>query len=247
MQPNDLGQISDDLTYISNIYCDKEFLLSEEPNENVNTSILIQCPEIPIKIKDQTIFALIDSGANVNCLSQEWFYTNKMSIGKYEELPVNNVHIKTALGSKSRRIQHLILLQVEILQQKCNLQFIVIPNLIKPVILRMEFMKQFQVVINVPDDQIHMVINEQKLSLKTNREDKIGVVCQLTFHENNTEDIIEHANNSINNFASEELITNTLEQNPRLNQQQKEDLRKLLLKYQHIFSDSPGTCYKYQH
>lgn len=106
-----------------------------------------------------------------------------MNIGKYEELPINNIHIKTALGSKSRRIQHIILLPIEILQNKINLQFLIVPNLIKPVILGIEFMKQFQVIINFADNKMNMTIDNRNILLDLNNENTTGVICQLSFSD----------------------------------------------------------------
>lgn len=230
---------------LSNIYCDKEFLFDEEPSEQINNPIKIQCPEVPITIGNQTITALIDSGANITCLSEEWFQINKTNIGKYEEFPATSLHIKTALGGKSRRIQRIILVSAQLLGQPFNLQCLIVPNLIKPLILGVDFMKHFKVIINLQNETFNIQINNQNLSYHFNKEEHEGVLCELAYYTPSDHHITPLKTDS--DLVPMNVVREAINQNPKLSPQQKVQLGNLIGEYHHIFSDNPGLCNKYQH
>lgn len=230
---------------VSNIYCDKEFLLTEDIKDQTNDYIKIKCPEIPVTIGNTTLNALIDSGANVNCLSEEWFQNNKSNLGKYEELPATSLHIQTALGGKSRRIQRIVLITAQIFNHPIHLQCLIVPNLIKQLILGVEFMRQHKVTICFENNTMNLQINDNYLSYVFYQEEQLGVLCELTYYCHNNDNTVQCEDKA--EQIDMDVVRETISKNNQLDSHQKTKLESLIQEYNHIFSDRPGLCNKYQH
>ena len=59
-------------------------------------------------------YALVDTGIQVNAISEQWFKNNKRELGNLEMLKLSNTVIKGATGNKSKRVTQQILLTVQI-------------------------------------------------------------------------------------------------------------------------------------
>lgn len=235
---------------ISNIYCDREFLLSEELELPLQSQENQRCPEINLKIGNVATYALIDSGANISCISEEWYNHNKKNLQNYEELPVTSISIKTALGSKSKRIQRILLLPMQLQDQETLIQCIVVPNLIKPMIIGTDVMSQLEMELNFKKNQINININNTDISLKFEEVTNDGILCYIcnNGNMNTNEQRINNKCEDVNDGTdTTELIYKEVNENPRLNEEQRQRFVELMLKYSYIFSDTPGICNKYVH
>lgn len=96
---------------ISNMFCDKYFLLSEDDHEHMTklTSQIIRFPKIKLSLGKQNITVLIDTESKESCWLEQSFQENKQYILKYKELPRTNIQITTAVGSKTRKISRIIM------------------------------------------------------------------------------------------------------------------------------------------
>jgi hypothetical protein len=243
---------------LSNIYCDQQFLLDEENNHTTQSTQSTNCPEIEITINKIKLSALIDTGSNITCMSNQWYDEHKPQLGKHEILPVNNTFIKTATNGKSRRASHIIMVPVNIQQQETLIQILLVPNLIRPLILGMDTIRQWKMAMDFDNEIINMNINNNDIVLKFGQVNVDGILChifsddRLRQYENMHNDEIlndydsNEMNNNENSTINEETINEKL-QSSILNEEQKKQLTELLLKYQSTFSDQPGLCTKYQH
>lgn len=132
--------------------CDREFLLQEENNK---PNKLSKCPELQIKINNTVITnALIDTGANITCMSSKFFIENKHNFGRYEIFPVNNTAITTATGNPSKLIKAIIFLKVQIAEMDYDLQILIVPNLIKEMILGVDTLHLMRAQIDMNNNKI---------------------------------------------------------------------------------------------
>ena len=257
--PNENDNINNSV--ISNIYCNREFLLSEE-YENINNEQfkpILNCPEITVQINKLDITALIDTGSNVTCLSEQWYNDNRQKIGKHEELPVTNTFIKTATNEKSRRISRIIMLPVTIQYHTTNIQILLVPNLVRPLIFGTDVLSIWKMAINFDREEINLIINNNHITLKFGTVNTEGITCHIFVdnsqrqnnnNEYNNDDYNDYgstnAYNIISNISPEE-VEESLSTNNILNSTQKKQLADLLLKYQDAFSEQPGLCNKHRH
>jgi predicted aspartyl protease len=256
--------------------CDRDFLMSENSNNNpTSTPIQIRCPEILIQINNVKVNALIDTGSSITCLSESWFKDNQQLMKPYEELPLTNTVIKTATGERSKRVSRIIYAPVTLENQTTYLQFLIVPNLIKPVILGVDVLAILKMDINFDTNELNMYMNNVNIILKFDMVFNEGQLCiitddhchrQINIYEdemsniNNDNLMYEEYDNRYNDFheaqpktpcnniaLSEETINESLSTNTYIDEQQRKSLCNLLQKYNHVFSDEPGRCNKYEH
>lgn len=235
--------------HISNIYCDRDFLLSDDKEAHLNTNNYQTCPEITIKICNLPIVALIDSGANITCISEEWYQQNRENMLNYEELPVTNVHIKTALGTQSKRISRTLLIPTQIAGQESLIQCIVVPNLLKQMIIGTDVMGLLEMVIDFKQNMLIMNINDKHINLKFDEVNKNGILCYIY---NNAKHNKPNVNDEYKNYYedmtdTDNQINEEVNGNSILNTEQKVQLRNVMKEYSYIFTDTPGRCNKYTH
>ena len=93
--------------------------------------------------------ALVDTGSQLNAVSEQWFKDNKKELGDLETLKLSNTVIKGAAGNKSKRITQQILLTVQIEGLKVDSVFVVVPELIKDCILGIGLLEENGCVIDL--------------------------------------------------------------------------------------------------
>ena len=234
---------------VCNIFCDRDFLLTEDVQTEQNKNIEVKCPEIQIKLGNITTSCLIDTGSTISCLSEDFFYKNQQHISPYEKLPVSNTYVKTAVGSKSKRISYMVMMKAHIQQHEFNFQCLVVPNLIRPVILRVDTMVTLKMNIDVANRNLQMEINSHIINLAFNYITNGGITCQIMKYEQNHSRSTEHyvETNHTEDIAIEDYIKETINNNERMTPEQKAYLKSLLMKYSYIFVDTPGICTEYTH
>jgi hypothetical protein len=241
---------------VNNIYCDRDYLMEEDidTSNNIN-KYNINCPEISIKIFNCEVNALFDSGSTISCISEQWLNENIKSLGKFEQLPLTNTVIKTATGTKSKRINRLLYMPINICGHIVMTQLLLIPNLIKPIILGCDTMERLQVNINFATNEIRLIINNQNVVREFDRVYQDGITCFITNNMNNEDEYCDinvigenkSPDNNNNKHLSDQEIISMIKENQYLEDTQQEDLITLLLQYKHIFSETPGLCQVYEH
>lgn len=235
------------------LYCDKEFLLHENLENGEIGKTVIKSPEIQITINNLKINAFIDTGSNISCVSEEWFLTNKTLLGKFEELPVTNLFIKTAVNSKSRRITRVILLEASLKGHSFNIQCLIIPHLVRPLILGTDILQNLKANINYENQTIGFTIDGNKISTTFNEVNGDAHVCHITqyvpqdFHPPVNKNKTVPQNESLQEEITRNKLQKIFSDNNLMDDQQKNQLINLILKYKDVFSDKPGLCNKYQH
>ena len=124
---------------IYNLLCDEDYLLNEKDDENKEfthiNNITHTCPEIEIEVGGLLTTALLDTGCEITCLSQNWFHEHHATLNTYPRIPVQHLTLKTANGQHTQRIKELTLIPTRFKHITLNIQYLVVPKLTKNIIL----------------------------------------------------------------------------------------------------------------
>jgi hypothetical protein len=93
-----------------------------------------KCPRVKVKILENDILALIDSGAELSCISSDLF--DKININnKIPILPVVGVSIIVANGKKTKPIKRQCFLNITFEDEQPEKCFLIVDNLVLPILL----------------------------------------------------------------------------------------------------------------
>lgn len=127
----------------------RDELYDNDPEYNTtDVKKKLKCPELKFKLNDIEVTALVDSGSQVEVVSQEWYDNNKERLGKVEVLPMANTIISTALGIKSKVIRKQIMLRVNIENFTDDVVFLVIPGLSRSCIIGINVLKLYNCILD---------------------------------------------------------------------------------------------------
>lgn len=114
----------------------------------INDSHLLNCPQVSISFGDITTNAIIDSGSEVNLLTES-IYKDLVSAGVSTlSLPVANTVLVTAFGNKTRRIKDQIYVEFSIGGDSFESVFLVSPQLTSSVILGCDYANEYGIVLD---------------------------------------------------------------------------------------------------
>ena len=142
----------------------REELLYDIDPEGENIKIF-KCPEINIKLENINVRALLDSGSEITCISQEFYEKFKGVFEKKPTLPIVGKVIKNATGERSVKLKIQVLLTVQLGESEIQLIFIVVPKLIKDCIFGYDAQKAINMVLDTVSEQIHFTIENKKYEL----------------------------------------------------------------------------------
>lgn len=86
-----------------------------------------KCPLIELEYQNQKIKAVIDTGSEVDCISEELY--EKLDKVKISTLPVSNIRLFSAFGSKSYNIKKQIMIKLKFDKQEIDSVLLVVPKL----------------------------------------------------------------------------------------------------------------------
>lgn len=142
----------------------KEDLL-KEPNNKIFQAMSFKYPEIECSIENQKdISVLIDSGAQISCISQLLLNQLIKNNVVLEEIPVTNTFIKGATGVKSKRIRKQVYLPLTFQSsgQKVILcsHFFVVDGLAIPMLLGINWLCSQNSIINLQNKTLTFDIDQ---------------------------------------------------------------------------------------
>jgi hypothetical protein len=110
----------------------------------INEEILSKSPQIEIQFENkEVVIALLDSGSEVNLISQNKFDQLERSGIELLTLPVQGINLVTAFGKRSKSIKLQLLAEFSINEEKFEAVFLVAPQLNCDVILGCQFLKKY--------------------------------------------------------------------------------------------------------
>lgn len=122
-------------------------MFEDEDNACERVATELVKSEVDITIADQKVVCLIDTGSDITCIS-ETFWQSLMHTN-IALLPIKPIQIRGAVGQKSSKITQLVLLPLKIGNTVVETAFLIVPNLIRPVILGFDWLVANKAILNL--------------------------------------------------------------------------------------------------
>lgn len=103
--------------------------LTQEPGGTVKKKERSKCYIAIIQIAGIITQALIDTGAEVTCISEEFMNANRERFSRYPCLPLAGVAVAGPLGGKAIRLNKQIYADVQLPNIMIQLPFLIVPQL----------------------------------------------------------------------------------------------------------------------
>jgi hypothetical protein len=114
-----------------------------------------------IKIIDQEIFALTDTGCELSIMNEHLYNRLRHEGLKCFELPTQHVNLVSAFNKKSSRVKKQAMLDLNIGDFKLNQIVLLSPQLLTDAILGLDFLVDYKAVINFAERSIILKINDE--------------------------------------------------------------------------------------
>ena len=150
--------------YTHMLYDPREGLPEETKGEGVNKRS--KCYIANFMIRGILTTALIDTGAEVTCLSDEFVNRNMERFRECPMLPINGVTLKGPMGGKAVRLSKQIYVDIQL--PNCLIQtiFVVVPKLSKTCIIGIDFLDHLKSKIDLDNKTISFPHLEEEPSLR---------------------------------------------------------------------------------
>jgi hypothetical protein len=125
-----------------------------------------ECPKLLIKILDQEIFALIDTGCELSIMNEHLYNRLRHEGFKCFELPTQQVNLLSACNKTSNRVKKQAMLDVKIGDFKVNQIVLLSPQLLTDAILGLDFRVDYKAVINFAEQSITLKINGENTKIE---------------------------------------------------------------------------------
>ena len=125
-----------------------------------------KCPNINVKIQGVKTEALIDTGSEITCISENFFENNKNKFKNCKILPIVGTSVVGATGVKPIKLKHQLYADLDVNNETYSCIFIVIPKLNKNCILGIDMLKKFKGRINIEEKYIMLRSEDNELKIK---------------------------------------------------------------------------------
>ena len=125
----------------------------------LNTRIV--SPRISALLLGEEVTVLVNSGSDVTCVSERYYGEIKARNEKesFNELPVSNITVCVAVGTKATVIKEQVQLVWTIDKMAFEFPFLIVPNLLTDVLVGMDWLEHFRVVIDIEKKRIKVFGN----------------------------------------------------------------------------------------
>lgn len=183
--------------------------------------------EIRVGVCGLSVEALVDTGSDITCISESLF--NQIKTKDLPIMPIKAIQIRGAVGKRSTKIQQIVSLNIELGTFNLNIAFLIVPNLIRPMILGFDFLVQHEVTLLLDSKHFGVYIERNKIQ------------CFVPF-------ISRQACLQVNNIESEKRdhISDITTGNA-IRESELQRLKAILNKYPDVFSAKLGRTNCYEH
>jgi predicted aspartyl protease len=138
-----------------------------------------KCPRMPVIINEDVYTVLIDTGAELSCMSREMYESlNKQK--SLPTLPVCGVTIVGATGSKSRKVGIQAFVKMIINEMEIEFPFLVVEGLVIPLLLGADILSEYRAVIDFEKGRVSFSDKEGEMeneeNMATSEEEKGSVI-----------------------------------------------------------------------
>ncbi|XP_031341009.1 uncharacterized protein LOC116169122 [Photinus pyralis] len=195
-----------------------------------------QIPKVSISICGQVVSTLIDSGCELSCVSEQFFEKVLLPNG-VPVLPVSGVNVVGAMGERSCRVHHQVLIKFELNDHAMETICLVVRNLVHPIIFGSNWLTEINGIINFSYGSFTFSKSKQLVTVEflecIGKEEKQG--------EQEPED------ESFKVIGNIQLSKEEREDNQIINKDQQVELGNLMTELGEVFSEKPGLATVYEH
>ena len=137
-----------------------------EPEDIKITDNDDSCPNIRVKIQGVETEALIDTGSEITCISENFFENNKNKFKSCEILPIVGTSVVGATGVKPVKLKHQLYADLNLNEETYSCVFIIIPKLNKNCILGADLLKKFKGRIDMEENNIVLRNEDKQIEIK---------------------------------------------------------------------------------
>jgi hypothetical protein len=118
-----------------------------------------ECPRIKIKLLNQEISALVDTGCEISIMNEHLYNGLRHRGLKGLELPTQNINLVSAFNRKSNRIKKQALIEFKIGDINITQILLISPQLLTDVILGLDFLMDYLTVMDFATRNISLTVN----------------------------------------------------------------------------------------
>jgi predicted aspartyl protease len=117
------------------------------------------CPRLNIRIGDEEIAALLDTGCEMSIINEQLYNSLRLRGLECLELPTQHINLVSAFNERSRRIKKQALLAVMIAGYRVDQVVLLSPQLLTDIILGLDFLVDHAATISFPNRTVSLKIN----------------------------------------------------------------------------------------
>ena len=219
----------------------RDELLEETEEEGIRRRS--KCYVANILIGGILTTALIDTGAEVTCISEEFVNKNRERLKECPALPINGVTLVGPLGGKAIKLNKQIYVDLQLPNHIIQVVFLVVPKLSRPCIIGIDLLDEFKSHIDLDSKTISFPHLEGRPSIKIRNEETTLSSREGARQINAIQDIQVEENKEIVREEIKQKLEETNITDPEIERQ----LGDVLWRHRAVFRKEPGRLKTYQH
>ena len=219
-----------------------------------------RCPEIDISLNGKAVTSLIVTGSEVTTISEKFYNANLEYLKSCPTLPLCRKFIKAATGTKSTRLKLQVMIPTKLNNIKLDLIYIVVPKLIKDCIIGIDTQEKLKMLIDTVAKNIKITVNDISDSISYNIMSAIESkqysslnIIECLDGKNGHKSLHSKADLEFQDYVDNEFDISIEEIEQKINTsdilsiEQKQILKRLIIKYKPLFLKKPGLINNYTH
>lgn len=140
---------------------------------------------IEIKLQGVLTNALLDSGSEVTCISEEFYLRNSERLQKCPKLPISKLSVVGATGGRPVSVKSQLYVEMTIENfTECH-TFVIIPKLKRECIIGVDLLKKLRGNINFEIEKLQFRNKEEQIQIKFQQDNGEDDMNQIEAIENN--------------------------------------------------------------
>lgn len=212
-------------------------IFDEERTSKVDTQIFKS--ELLVQIFDENVVALLDTGSDITCISEEFWNRLKGKRTTIPTMPIKSLLIKTAVGQKSVEVKTIALVALGIGPFQSDLTVLIVPGLSANLILGFDWMKENQasIILNREEEGVEIMIGGDMKLFKFYRSENVQNESSPSAQFN----LVAIEDDNIDSNI-QELIHKL-----KLDKTKQDALEGVLMKHRQLFTSKLGRANCYEH
>lgn len=201
-----------------------------------------KCPTITIEIEGRRITALIDTGSEVNAISEQLYQEMCEPLKKCPTLPLTGVTVTGATKGKPVKVTKQVFAKINLKRVIEAATIIIVPKLTSDCIIGIDFLEKIRSKIDLEAQELIFKAPdgpEKTYSIKFDQEEEE----QGKNDKQRTIKMIEETTSAISN----QEIDDKLKQTDWENSEQEKEFKKLIQRHRVVFRKTPGLLKTYRH